>query len=518
MSQLPHIAPSAIAIYLFAMLALLTFVSACAKRGSDHFFYQYYVDCIRANRRQLLFRFPNFVNPTRVMDPQLIYLCLSFLPRRSNDACALLLNPVVTTAMLAAFYLGVREVTHDDQIAAVTTILTSAIPQYYYIGNSRLNGLSGRGVGMLLFLLLMLVGLHGATHGGPGWKHLAVGSGLACLIIFSNIFALQGLCLIGLVMALLFREFFLVGALLGGVALFFAFSVRYASHYLVGLWGFWNRYRTELAERFILLQRPSVYRDFMWDFFLRVLQRSGKGGALLYAYSNPLIVVTLLSPVAMLIGYLVWGTPSIWPLSPTENWAIQVTFSAMAVCLATSFRALRFLGEPDRYVELAAPLGVLAMVSVSMRVGSNGFIAAVFAYFVLADLSQAFVSVLLKMRARDKGQGSLDALRSAIRSSALREEVVLLGNNANTMKSLLNTEWKFVFYWPSEASFAGFTFAEAFPQYPYLAGHVVSELVQRYEGTHVVIDKLNGCPLPANLADRFQLRFQDKEYELWQRR
>ena len=208
MSQVPPLIPPGwIPAYLISLFAVLIYISASTVRGSDHFFYQYYIDCIRLNGHRFISFFPNFVNRTRVMDPQLIYALLSFLPKRYCNLYAIAFNPLVTLLTLVCLYFGALQLTGSNEISSTVTVLSSLVPQYFYVRNSRLSGLSGRGIGILLFLLLNLVHLHSIIYNVSWWTHLTVSSVVCLLIILSNIFALQGVCFIGFILALLFRDF-----------------------------------------------------------------------------------------------------------------------------------------------------------------------------------------------------------------------------------------------------------------------------------------------------------------------
>jgi hypothetical protein len=439
-----------------------------------------------------------------------------------DPAVTILLNPLVNLGMLVLLFLVVRTIVANDQIAAVATILTGLTPQYYYLWNSRTKGLSGRGFGALLFLALGLVGLHAAATGGYSSPHLLIASVIVCIILYSSIFALQGVVLIAVAMALIFRDLFLLAAFLGGLTLFIGSNWRYATGYLVGLWGYWNRYRTEMAARFILLDRPSVYRDFIYDFPRRLLFGPSKAGALLYMYSNPIVIVAFLSPLLILSGVVGWHQLRWQSFSPPVAWAIQLSIAATAVCAVTSLRPLRFVGEPDRYVELIVPFAMFALASLIATLQSAPLLVGVLCYLVLTNIIQASVAIALRRRAQrqnDLRTGLLETLRSNLATSARpASRAIVIGNDSNLVTSLLTPDLMFVHYWPAEPTFAGFQFSKAFPRYPMLAPDVLVELVNKFRVTHIVFDSAAEGAFPSVLRGLFQPLLGTGPIELWCRR
>ena len=99
-----------------------------------------------------------------------------------------------------------------------------------------------------------------------------------------------------------------------------------------------------LAKIDLLKNRPSVYRDFIYDFY--------KKKNLKYFLTNPIIEVLTGFPLLLALAYV---RPEIFKNN-------IIIFSAVACFIFTSFRVTRFLGEPQRYIEMALPMLVLMAV------------------------------------------------------------------------------------------------------------------------------------------------------------
>jgi len=262
-----------IILFLVGFLLISAWIAAKLKRQSpDHYFYAYYIALIRKNNHNLILAFPNFVNETPVCDPQYLYRLLSYLPDKALQYVTVWLNPVVMTLTLMTVYIGLLISGEDHQIAFWVILLLSIVPQYYYINNSRLFGLSGRGVGMLLFAIFGMILINMQVHEHYRLMLLALGSVIVWLIIGSNIFAFQGVCLVSLALLCFDANPWPLITLLAGALLFVLINRKYAFHYYRHLVKYWLIYKKILAERFILAYRPSIYRDFIFDFYIKFRQ------------------------------------------------------------------------------------------------------------------------------------------------------------------------------------------------------------------------------------------------------
>ncbi|MBU1962832.1 MAG: hypothetical protein KJ675_16860 [Gammaproteobacteria bacterium] len=508
-------------VYLTIYLLMSVIISTrLLKTSSDHFFYQYYIDLIRDNNHRFLTFFPNIINKTPVCDPQLIYACLSLLSKKHIGYVAVLLNPIVMAIMLLAVYIGLKLSGESEQVAFLVTALTSLVPQYYYLNNSRLAGLSGRGVGMMLFVILGLVAMNaqGVDHLSP--MLLIIGAVLAWLIVASNIFAFQGLMLISAVLLLLCSDPSLFLMLAAGLILFVVINRHYSLQYLRGLWFYWMLYKNTMADRFILMQRPSVYRDFAYDFFLKF--RKNKAEFVGYAYGNPILVLLFLSPVGIAIYYLAIYHDGINAFNMPVSFSLKITVGSLIAFLLISLRDFRFWGEPERYVELVIPFIVYFIVYLANTTGNESSLWYVAGYFLLTNFLQWLYYVIPRKIQQKRGllreskNTSLDEISKNIISSR-SDGVILISNNQNIAKMLLNAEWKYVYYWPSIDNFDGYSFRECFKEYPFLTPAILAILANRHHATHVIFDSSNNDILPDMIFNKFNNIYNKGSLSLWAR-
>ena len=104
-----------------------------------------------------------------------------------------------------------------------------------------------------------------------------------------------------------------------------------------------------MADIFILKERPSIYRDFVQDFWIKF--KSGFKQGFIYLGMNPLVEI-------------VYGFPFLWfiiyysieyPIGEIESVLLKVVLVCLGLFFLISFRLTRFLGEPQRYLEFAIP-------------------------------------------------------------------------------------------------------------------------------------------------------------------
>ena len=133
-------------------------------------------------------------------------------------------------------------------------------------------------------------------------------------------------------------------------------------HYIRGQFNHKKNYALYLASIFIMKYRPNIYRDFVYDFWVRLAKiKTERTQALNYIYTNPIVE-------------LIYGFPFLWAtffFAYREN---QLLFSnelfiiigaTLLIFFVISLNPFRFLGEPQRYLEFTLPLITVAFLRYS---------------------------------------------------------------------------------------------------------------------------------------------------------
>lgn len=510
-----------IILYFIAFLLVSVWIAAKRKRqGPDHYFYAYYIALIRKNNHNYILTFPNFVNEPPVCDPQYLYRMLSYLPDEALEYVAVWLNPVVMTLTLVTVYIGLLLCGEEPQFIFWVILLLSIVPQYYYINNSRLYGLSGRGVGMLLFAIFGMLLINLQVHEHYRLLILSLGSVIVWIIIGSNIFAFQGVLLVSLALLCIDGSPWSLFMLLAGALIFVLINRKYAFYYYRHLVKYWLIYKNILAERFILAYRPSIYRDFIFDFYIKF--RENKANLIAYAYGNSILILLFLSPVGVVLVLAAAYYDSFVSLAVHQFFALKLTFASLFAFFLTSLKYFRFWGEPERYVELTIPFTVYVVVACSFNVGKPEILPIICLYFICVNVMQWLYYAVPPLVKRRKGTVvdtaffPLNDIISCIQETALnRTNVTAISNNLKWTTMLLNVDWHYIFYWPSVDNLDGYKFSECFDRYPQLNNVVMTDLAIKHRATHVLFDTSTGESELSKIIDNYYLIYSNGSVRLW---
>jgi hypothetical protein len=357
-----------------------------------------------------------------------------------------------------------------------------------HVTNTRNYGLNTRGAGLLLFSVLALF-----SYQAEADVHLTIslsGAAVAAwLIIGTNIFAFQTALFFSVLMGILFGYVFMGLAILMGVGIFFCLHPTYAIHYFRYLISFWRLYSEVVADRFILMHRYSIWRDWVRDFWGRL--RVHCISALFYIYGNPSVVVLVLSPMTLLSPLALVRCRATGAEGGFVVYSAQVCVVALAVFLITSFRRTRFLGEPERYVEMAAPFAVVAGAHVIKAYGGAWGLGAYVAYAAGMTFVQGWYNFFRDRSTKEGSQvkESIQSIRDEVDRLFGDAEVRFISNNGDWTKMLLNTRWRFVYYWPTVREVGGIPLQEFMDSYPMIKRTAIERLIAAYKVNACLMDK-----------------------------
>lgn len=499
----------------FTLSLLQAFIGA--RVGSDHPVHVFLTRAIRSNGNRLFVRIPDLLNTCYCAAmPLYLHLLVSRFRDRVVFWLERLLNPTVNALHVVVFALiaemASRQQALPSGFVGLATCTFALTPQFFHALSARNFGLSSRGSGLLLLTLFFLVvyAVEARLAPGWGWPCLAL---LAWLIWGFNTFAQQTLCIFSVLLLLAGRPTSLLGGILG-LAVFVALHPAYSVSYLRNTLRFIRTYARELAPIYILKRRTSIWRDLVWDIWRRF--EAGPAAAIRYAYENSIVVVALLNPL-VLVG--AWMALSQGPAEGLVAHGARMSLMGFAVVLLTSFRATRFLGEPERYAEVVTPWATLAAVSMIGSLAGAAAMIGIVVVFLSLDALQLLASRMLLKRVAGGELGLIEIERAV--SERFGDAVRFCSNNEQITKKLMQNDWKFAYYLAAGQDYAGLSASEVFSTFPFLRKESCELIAATYRVNACLLDReayeTIFDPPPASLlgmttlweSDRFRLLMLD---------
>lgn len=365
-----------IIILFFLFFALLIIQVKVQKTSSDHAYHTALIRAIKKNKHRFIIGFKQIIGESNFAYPQLVHWIFSFFPITVITKRYYILGIGINLISFSVHLLICKHY-HDNLISGLSIykyyiycgILYILTPFNWTEWNAKNSGISIRGIGILLIYLYTMVISNYARHDNIISFMMIIGVSL--LVLLSSQMALQFVLLSLPVYAFFLSSTVLLMVPLVSTGLFFAFFPKIAQSFFKGQ--FWHKYIyfKYMAKIFILKVRPSIWRDFVWDFWKNMKSSLIKG--LLYIYYNPLISISLSIPLLpLLIFYIIYKRSGIM-FNIGEFHIILPVVVSLIVFLFTSFRCTRFLGEPERYVEFSLPYIIISSVCLFTDVIESAF-------------------------------------------------------------------------------------------------------------------------------------------------
>lgn len=459
--------------------------------GSDHAVHVFLVRAIRNNGHKLFVRIPRLLNHAVIAAlPLYLHVLLARLPDRAMAWAELLLNPVMSFIHILIFVVIIMQVAPFAEGSASFILAIAVVgcfaftPQFFHALSARNFGVSSRSIG-LLALSIFLFGswlIESDSGNLAGWI-LALGGAFA-VWAFST-FAAQVLVIILAVLAVFFGHYAAVLAAALGLGLFVAVHPRYAIGYLRHTLEFIAEYRRELAPVYILARRHSVWRDLVFD-IPRALLKSPVAG-LRYAYENPVLVVLVFNPLALVAA---WAALTGQLPTGIMSYAGDVALAGLIAMFVTSFRATRFLGEPERYVEATTPWSALAATGwIEQQFGSASIILIAALFVVLCLMQLGLFAILLQVIL----SRTLDISDAIVKINNFAPgSVRFASNNEHITKLFMVNDWYFSYCIAVGRGYAGMPIGQAFEKFPSLRPSAFEHILERYRINVCVLDRAVG--------------------------
>lgn len=298
-----------------------------------------------------------------------------------------------------------------------------SFPISYVFWNAKNRGLSARGFGLLLgqiFIYLVVFWLESENS-----IYLLILTLISLIILISSQFSFQFILLFSLLFSFFFLKVELLLTVISSLILFRIFFPTISKDFFIGQYYHKKNYSRFLAPIHIFKRRPDIYRDLVYDFWKKLFsKKTPKIKALYYIYTNPVI--------EMLYGFpFIWVT-LVYIIYSGDYFSIQIIdkliLLSVLLFVFISLRPLRFLGEPQRYVEFLIPL-----ISISFIIKTpNSF------HFLSILLSTSFIlfAILLKKYSLKSLDTSYEKLFSYLKKNFVKSTIIV-SNDSDFSKFLV---------------------------------------------------------------------------------
>ena len=250
----------------------------------------------------------------------------------------------------------------------IINLVYLTFPFSYTFWNAKNTGLSARNLGLTFGQIYCYLLFYSIIN-----DHFIIYVLLAivfCLIIMTSMMALQYVVLTMPIYILMIIKVDVLIVFLCSLIIYALFFKKQASNQLRGLINYYYNYKTHFAEIFIINYRKNIFRDFIWDFWIKVfstfLSRKEK---LQYIYLNPICELFHGFPFLVCLFFVIdFNSLSV---------AFIFILPSLIIFFLICFNSFRFLGEPQRYLEFIIPFISILFVkntNLSFQIISVGFV------------------------------------------------------------------------------------------------------------------------------------------------
>jgi hypothetical protein len=454
--------------------------------GSDHPVHVFLTSRIRKAGFRLFARIPDLLNDCYCgAVPLYLHWTVAHFRAGAMHWSERLLNPVLNALHVALLAAIASSLSHQEgwpaNLGGAAACLFALTPQFYHPLSARNFGLSARGTGLLL-LTAFFFAAYRADSAAAYWIALPI---LGWLIWGFSTFAQQALCLLSILELMLTGRWApLLGTALG-LALFIALHPAYALGYLRHTVRYIRAYARSMAPIYILKRRHSIWRDLVFDIWHR-FAAEGFARGFRYACENSILVIVFLNPLTVVTCWSAARAASLRQ-GGAFGYCVSLAICGVIAAFLTSFRATRFLGEPERYVEVTTPWAVLAgAYLINERTGPEGLLG-LGALFLLVDLLELGASkFLVSVVAPDNPR--LEEIERRIQErwgSGAR----VCSNNEHYTKMLMRNDWKYAYCLAIGNPYCGMSVEESFSHFPVLRPEACRRIVTEFRVNACLLDR-----------------------------
>ncbi len=319
--------------------------------GTDHAYHYKLISYIKRNHHWMVRKFnENYL----FVCPQLYHIICSFLSDNILLKRANFVNFIIVFLMfvsLNVFLVYCRDFV-GLELRLIDRILVNGIfvtmPIFYAVWNAKFMGLSARALGCFLGILYLMI-LFFYLLGGGGY-FFALLALLGFILLLSSQFGFQFYTFCNCFIALITGAYEVLLLIPLSACALFVLNFPYAKNFFRAQFNHKRNYSKFMIHGTQFKLRYSIWRDFVWDFW-KNRDRS-------YFLGNPVIEILIgaFPSCCALVGY--WFVES----DEVVGLLYVVMCGSFFAFFVTSLRILRFLGEPQRYIEFGLPFASLLCV------------------------------------------------------------------------------------------------------------------------------------------------------------
>jgi len=459
-------------------------------KGSDHSFYEFYTLLIKKNKNNFFFYYPNFLNKMPIVDPQFFFKILSYFSKGQLKKVAFLLNPIILSLLLVVSFLMFNYNFKDlNFFILILIFFISFTPHFFHQQNSRIYGLSVRGVGLLL-ILIFFWSFFLIQYSNNNLTYILISLFTGYLIWGSNLFAQQSVVFSSFLWFFIFGDPMMLILITSSLFALYVFHPSYTKIFLKTRINYGKIYFSVLSEKFLFNYRYSIWRDWIYDFWFK--KEKSLITKLSYIYNNSIFIVVFLNPLFLLAVYSYFNPIILddYYFNEIYLFSTKISLIAFVIFLCTSLRLGRFLGEPERYIEAVIPFSTFVSCIFIFSIENSFYAYFIIAYFIGLNIFQILTFVFFrKFHPQDITKHLTLILKTVNQRSKDGVEIRFTSNNMDWTKFLLNPNWKFVNYIPVVDKCGSVFLKDLVDNYPFINSNSFQTISNEFNLNFLLIDK-----------------------------
>jgi hypothetical protein len=472
--------------------------------SSDHQFHLNMIREMKRNGHRFLNKYPRFIGCNTIGCPQLFHWIFSFIDLKNIHRVVFIYKCIIYGLDLLFFFLFFKQgfIDYSSTLSPYlfyffASLLFIFTPFNYVKWNASNTGLSPRSLGVMLgrvfvYVILLYTGNHSLV-----WIPVLVF--ISYIILLASQFAFQYVLFFCFLYAC-FSFNIMIGLVpVAGAGVFLMLNPRACKRYLACQYQHKKIYATHFAKRFILAYRPSIWRDFIYDFWKKIGKE--KWRAIPYIQTNSLVTLFwgfTIIPLGIYTSFKIFmADPGISLYGfIASSILLQVLLITVFIMLLTSFSITRFLGEPERYLEFAIPAAIFLFIK---SYSSQFVYYLIFLYIILSllliwvnkryDRASIRENLLLKLEEKDeKGNSVLSTLENLENKYGFLN---IFSNNEEITRRLLFME-NAAFLIPdiAAAKTGPFLYQDIFAsQYPFINESLLLPMIREFAINVFIVDR-----------------------------
>lgn len=484
-------------VYLFPAIYSLWANSKIKILGTDQYYHNLLIQSIKKNKNKFIVTLPNLIGENYVAYPQFLHWILSFFKNSTIDKISKYTVAIFHFLSAAGLFLfcsviqiHVKRAGYEigiERLLLLTGVIYSLNPFHYDMINAKNSGISARGIGLFLgqayiylVILFMITG---------SYSYLIGCIPVLLLILLSSTFAIQFILFSTPLYAIFYKKLVLIFPLFIAVLLFYFWMPKVFKLFVKGQYVHKSLYSSFLADLFILKNRYSIWRDFIYDFWVKISEKGAIMKKIKYIATNPIIVFLTSMPSLTYVVYLWYNNQSLL-FQPSFFWLTSIpALCCFVLFAATSFRSTRFLGEPERYLEFALGLGAL-MIAIYYR--DNPYAINLVLTLSLLFICFRFLIYKKALRVDDKlkvRQELLDFKELIISDFKGKNNPRVLYNNMQASNILMSLDLDLFRFYFTQKGIKPFSHNELFTKsFSYFNEEMIIPIIKNFEINFLIVE------------------------------